>query len=340
MRKQPDPPLKNLASLLDLEAAAKQGDLLSPESAEVIERALVINALDLINRARLLGFYKRRLARRRHKNTPLYESRQITHILWYIKNIPECAFCSDDYFAVKSPKAYGYQKVASAWRASVRQHSGDVQVLINAAVFFLTCEPDVATKLAQSALKIDQQNSWASSILNSLNSSRRSKGDGLYDLTEVVHVPDKTALKLLKDRQSAFLHDSFRCKLSEASVRTLTCLLKKYPTDVNARANLIAYYGERCVMQNMFGVNPEFERQFVLHLAWFLKFALGAEGLDSVLIPELSVRGRDTLVHLLKQHRSKTLDAIAAKNKTFLLNALKMKTEADKIKHLRCVRPT
>ncbi|MDR3615986.1 MAG: hypothetical protein P4L53_20680 [Candidatus Obscuribacterales bacterium] len=336
MQTRIEPTLKDLASLLELEQAAKQGDILSPESAEIIEKALKVNELDLINRARLLGFYKRWTTRRRTQKTAQFEKRRVKNILWFIAHLPGCTFCSDDYFSIKNSEAFGYSEVAAAWRAAIKQNHDDSQVLINAALFFLSHEPDMASTLIQRVLKTDEQNQWAISILNELEPSTVSKATEIYDLNEFsLHPPTKATLKLLGDRQSTFIDNSFRCKLSAISARTLTRLLEKYPSDVNARAGLTAYYGANCELQNKFGVNPEFERQFVSHLAWFIKFALGAEGLDSVRIPELSIKGRNTLLQLLKLHNSNTLNKVAIKNKKYLQEKLRVKTEADKIMHLR-----
>lgn len=115
--------LNYLADLLDLEQAARLGDILPPESARVIEKALHLNKIDLVNRARLLGFYKWRTQNRRAKNYKLFEENSIKHILWFIKNVPGCAFCSDDYFALKSSASPYYKKVANAWRTAIRENA-------------------------------------------------------------------------------------------------------------------------------------------------------------------------------------------------------------------------
>jgi hypothetical protein len=182
MQTRIEPKLKDLASLLDLEKAAKQGDILSPESAEIIEKALKVNELDLINRARLLGFYKRWTARRRTQKSAQFEERRVKNILWFIKQLPGCAFCSDDYFSIKNSAAFGYSEVASAWRVAIKQNHDDSQVLINAALFFSSHEPDMATTLVQKVLKADGQNQWAISILNELEPSTDSRTTELYDL--------------------------------------------------------------------------------------------------------------------------------------------------------------
>ena len=100
MKTRIEPKLEDLASLLDLETAAKQGDILSPESAEIIEKALKVNELDLINRARLLGFYKRWTTRRRTQKSAQFEQRRVKNILWFIAKLPGSTFCSDDYLSI------------------------------------------------------------------------------------------------------------------------------------------------------------------------------------------------------------------------------------------------
>ena len=84
MQTRSEPTIKDLSSLLDLEKAAEQGDILSPESAAIIEKALKVNEIDLINRARLLGFYKRRTAgRRTQKSVQFEKDRRQKHLMVY-----------------------------------------------------------------------------------------------------------------------------------------------------------------------------------------------------------------------------------------------------------------
>src|ERR1700722_13341698 len=162
------PQLWVLADLYDLELAAKQAEVLSPVSAEIFEEALKLNSLDLVNRARLLGFYYRLYWKRLTPRYRKFRENRTRHILWFIQNMPQCRFAGDLYFYInKLSDRDNYASVEAAWTNALRR-TGDLQVRINAALFQYKHDQDKCRKLLSEVLLRSPQNAWADALMHRL----------------------------------------------------------------------------------------------------------------------------------------------------------------------------
>lgn len=156
------PTLTALADFYELEDAARRADVLSPVSAAILEDILHKNPLDLLNRARLLGFYYRFYWNRRRPLLRNYRRLRMRHILWFIENAPDCVFAGDKYLTVdKRNDPDNYSNIAAAWHKASRIQPYNQQVRINAALFFFTDEQEICQNLLHEILAADPENIWA-----------------------------------------------------------------------------------------------------------------------------------------------------------------------------------
>jgi len=327
------PSITDLADTYQLEELARQADVLSPVSAAIMEEILEQNPLDLLNRARLLGFYYRYYWRRRTKFAKQYRENRTKHILWFIENAPDCRFAGDTYFSVdKQGDEQNYSKVTAAWHQRVKE-ARNRQVSINAALFFFRHEPNTCLKLLGPILKMDPSNAWALEIANLLESTTKSeRTDDFSDLASAV--PEDEIKNLTAVCDSSYLRQALTSGefLSPISERTLNRVVSAYPSDVTARAELLGFYGKRCERFNLLGRDPEYERLFATHLLWFITHAPAARDLSEVRIPELSAR---TLAQLQNRWSQQKRDSRMETNASKLLHG---KTKAEERNFARARR--
>jgi len=95
------PTKTDLADFYPLESLAKQGDVLSRISAEILEDILETNQDDIANRARLLGYYARCCVKRNTSSQNQKTKLRTNHILWFIENAPDSRFASDKFFSIE-----------------------------------------------------------------------------------------------------------------------------------------------------------------------------------------------------------------------------------------------
>jgi hypothetical protein len=329
-----EPSLTDLADMYELEAAARQADVLSPISAGILEEVLRSNQLDIINRARLLGFYYRHYWNRRSSFAKQYRMRRVSHILWFIENAPDCRFAGDTYLSVdKKGDHNNYAIVSRAWQASLKKVGQNNQVRINAALFFFRYEPRISMSLLQPILSADPTNAWALAITQLLDPVSQEIAAGkVKDILADVSIADAVHWQGLCDQ--SFLRHAFNegARLSPVSVRTLRAVLSVHPSDVTARAELLAFYSHRSNRFNLLGYDPDFEEQFATHLLWFIAHAPGANELSSVDIHDLSA-GASELLQAVWRERVKMFggrDAAIRLNDKQFAKKLRIPTNADR----------
>jgi hypothetical protein len=331
------PTLVELADTYEVENAASQADVLSPISAGLLEEFLQRNPSDLLNRARLLGFYYRYYWKTRTRLARDFRNRRVQHILWFIENAPGCIFAADRYLAVdKQSDEHNYSKVATAWQEAVRQTPHDSQVRINAALFFLKNDQRLCSSLLNSVKKDDPANVWIKAVASRLGAVKDVSD--VYDLEPLaLNADDSIDFRDLCNRSS--LHRAFSAgeELSPISVETLTRVLSKYPNDVTARAELVAFYAHRCRRQNILGYDPASERKFTSNVLWFITHALGAESLSDIRVPELTPGARSLLCAALDDQMSRSKDHVGD-NISKLADRLRGKTDQVKRRLAHAVR--
>jgi hypothetical protein len=326
------PTLIELADTYDLEDAASQADVLSPISAALLEEFLHQNPTDLLNRARLLGFYYRYYWKTRASVSREFRNRRVQHILWFIENAPGCIFAADRYFSVdKRSDKHNYSKIAAVWQEAVQGAPHNSQVRINAALFFLKDDQRMCTALLNSVRQDDPTNAWIKAIAERLGAAKEAFHE--YDVAELpLAADDSIDLRDLCNR--SFLHQAFNegRQLSPISVETLVRVLSKYPNDVTARAELVAFYGHRCRRHNILGYDPESERKFTSHALWFITHALGAESLSAIQMPELTPEARTVLCAAVDEHGVRTKDHGSDNNIAKLVECLREQTHKERRK--------
>lgn len=214
------PSLAERADYYNLGAAARQGLLLPRASARALEQVLLAEPEELRTRARLVGFYFGTRGRSKQERQEFSRGRR-NHIMWFIRQIPECKFAGDIYFAGKTGTIANCHKRCFVFN---RNRSG------------LWCE------LLKGVLKKDRGNAWAHHILWKVG---RQPRDRIPELK--VMPPARDSLDQL--RQSAaevnLDRDAFHGeKMPPRSAGTLERVLAAHPVDVAARALLLGFYNE------------------------------------------------------------------------------------------------
>ena len=326
------PTLAELADFYPLATAAKHAEMLSPASAAILEDCLKQNPLDLLNRARLLGFYTRYYWNRITHTTKRYKQLRAVHIAWFVENIPDCKFAGDKYFYVdNSSDEQNYSRIGGAWNDALKRASLRQQARINAAIFFFHQDRTKCTQLLKSVMRENEVNAWARQLMQKLEPDgprTELTGTEFLDTME----SSSTAKSLLSLCDRSFLHRAFWDgeELSCRSEQTLTRVLAKYPLDVSVRAELVGYYGARTTRENMLGCDPEYEDSFAKHLIWFFKYAPGAKDLCHVRFPELTTQTLLLLRSAWDKCNGGDETAAVLANATALLQGLKVESTAAK----------
>lgn len=258
------PTLTERADYYNLEEAARQGLLLPDASALALEEILGVNDQDIVTRARLLGYYaKTRKSKRDSERLALNRAK---HILWFIKNAPDCKFASDKYFAIDRAKnANLYTEVKSAWEHIISRNSAPTQALVNAAIFLFGEEPDEGERIARSVLTREPQNRWARRLL--MMPAGYEPAEKTFDSVAMTAQADEEYLDRLV---------SLGQSLPPISVETLEEVLNEFPDDLSARAELVGHYHERYQRENLFNCDPEMLEKLVRHLLWFIEHIPGS----------------------------------------------------------------
>jgi hypothetical protein len=110
------------------------GRLLPEASAKGLEKALAVNTEDLVSRARLLGYYHNRV-KGRSAGSVLAAGAKTRHILWFIKNVPDCKFAGDFIFSLpEKPFPKLFETIKGAWETESKAKDPQPQTLINFAL--------------------------------------------------------------------------------------------------------------------------------------------------------------------------------------------------------------
>jgi len=132
-------------------ALLKEGEQMSPASAEDIETKLVRKPDDLDNRIRLLAFY----ASQRGSGTPEnVRSARLRHITWLVEREPKAAVfnVATRVYALQSvggalADPAGFQAVKEIWLSQIRANPSDKEIKENAATFTEIQDPETAENL-------------------------------------------------------------------------------------------------------------------------------------------------------------------------------------------------
>lgn len=259
MKRSTYPSLTERANHYDLKGAAEQGLLLADVSAVLMEEALLSNEYDLSNRARLLAYYYY-FARGNEER----EKARIGHILWFIRNIPACAFAGDVYLSVDKAKyKTSYQIVKAAWKRQMSQVDCDVQTKINAAIFLWEFDSAEARKILKTLEKRCPGNEWVRALL----------GRNRLEVTNAFDTIDST--KLIELLQFANEHlqsqSSMGSTMPPISAETLETVVSRHPEDLCSRASLIGYYVARVERKNILGCDPYASSRLASHLVYLIK---------------------------------------------------------------------
>jgi hypothetical protein len=269
------PTITERADYYNLGEAANQGRDLPHTSAQALECALAINTEDIVNRARLLGYYAQLHQTRTSEDAESVDAK-LNHILWFLENAPDCKFAGDSAFLInreKFPKHY--QRAREAWLKQVKAYATVYQVAINAAMFCIFDEPVVSKRLLKLVSDEDRKNPWAYRLLNKLNGKREE----IPTLKE--HLPptgfDYTKSRLHADKSfldTVVFHGS---RMPPCAAHTLEMVLAKFPDDVSARVELIGFYSERWKRENFLGFDADYLTQLTQHVRWCIRHIPGSK---------------------------------------------------------------
>ena len=268
------PSLSERAEFYDLEGAAKQGLLLPRVSMLALEDALLVNELDLITRARVLGYYSKKTVRENEQKQKTPD--RLKHILWLIENVPDCTFAGNVYLAVDKqlhPKAF--KTIKEAWQQQISKYPQGAQIKINAAMFAFEHEPRFCKQLLHQVLRDNPDNLWAPRLLAKLDGKRH-----------------KLTLKRLDTRPENFDREAWRAHADELhletlafhgahmppiSAKTLEEVISLDVRDLSARAELIGYYSRRWKRANVLGINPESLDRLLMHYLFCIEWIAGSQ---------------------------------------------------------------
>jgi hypothetical protein len=120
---------------------ASQGDELSDEEAQSLERRLVDDPENENTRACLLGYY----FTRQFKSAEL-KGKRAEAILWLIRNKPESIVLSTPYAKLETD-AIAYEEARDAWLDALHRRGETADLLENAALFLQHRDPELALSL-------------------------------------------------------------------------------------------------------------------------------------------------------------------------------------------------
>jgi tetratricopeptide (TPR) repeat protein len=144
----------------DLVDLALQGSRLEELDAAALERALEGNPLDLSARAKLLGYY----GMVRFTSATARNRRQ-THVLWVIRNQPECELAGGGFMDLLPRNDEDYAQGKAIWLEHARNHPAETGILKNAAAFLSLEDPADAEALLKKGAVLEPHNpTWDMSL--------------------------------------------------------------------------------------------------------------------------------------------------------------------------------
>ena len=143
----------------DLYGALEAGEQLSQDEAVDLEQLLASEPENQTLRLRLIGYYfglewGSELSKRRAQ-----------HVLWLIENKPEAQVLAMPEGQIDSSETAAYWEARSVWTQHLERMPENLDVLRNAARFFMFSEGQLAIELLKRAQRIDASNpEWARSL--------------------------------------------------------------------------------------------------------------------------------------------------------------------------------
>jgi len=266
------PSLTERAEYYDLEKAARQGLLLPYASSLGLEDALIYNESDLITRARLLGYYSKKMPAG-HKDKRL--SNRTNHILWFIQNVPDCKFAGNDYLKIdRKMHLEQFEEVKRSWSEAIAERPDNVQIKINTAMFLFQDETTTSVQILRSILKDSPANSWAIRLMK----LHGHKYD--YSFADIDKAPPNFNLEKWRIYADQIHLDTMVFDgeyMPPDAAQTLEAVLAKYPEDINARAELIGYYHRRWKRQNVLRIDPDSLEKLIQHVLWCIENIPGSQ---------------------------------------------------------------
>jgi len=267
---------KERADYYEMEYAAKLGGLLPDASAKAFEKVLLLNPNDLVNRARLLGYYwkyYKQLVASSIKPDPEKCAKRVEHILWFIENASGCIFAGNFYFACdpnKDPDSY--KKVKSAWENQLKHDLNCSQSRVNFAFYLLDHDPKFATNLLLEVRQIEPLNEWALSLLHILGHET-----GLVLPLPIYNPESQLADEILESRvnstEQMLDHWSFGSAITKSTVDTQELVLKKDHLDIWARLDILRWCETNMERANRLGFDPAVAQRWYRHALWILRNA-------------------------------------------------------------------
>ncbi len=258
------------ADNLDLELAAQLGALAPHATAAALDKILALNPDDLLNRARLLGYYwKYYKATSSGKLNLQQRDSRTSHILWFIENAPDCVFASDYYMTFDAQTDCENLDLArKAWEGRLATYPHCVQSKINYALCVFDVDPKIAIELLQQVLKIEKYNEWALTLLPLLGMKLEIE---LPIEKEVAQTTSKVNVSKGTERLLSMCLS--RSGLSKITVLTQEALLEQYEFDLWPRLEIITWCSRNLRRANRLGFDPSVLQRSYQHLRWILKHA-------------------------------------------------------------------
>lgn len=151
------------------------GTRLDANAVADLEKQVASVPDNLEARVKILGYYRlKRIAEK-----PAQAASQ-PHILWMVRNRPEVA-TGPAFYIDKLLNSAHYKEVQAAWNEQIAKQANNLQILGNAAGFFLQSDSERSEKLLRQAQALEPKNpAWADQLgllysLNAMNGDAASK---------------------------------------------------------------------------------------------------------------------------------------------------------------------
>lgn len=112
------------------------GGQLSDTDVDALESTVRSDPADVLSRLKLLGYYFAH-----HRREVAWGERRASHVLWFIEHSPELDVVGSPYCSME-PQDRNFTRLAAAWRHVLAAASVPPLVILHAARFFTTSDPD------------------------------------------------------------------------------------------------------------------------------------------------------------------------------------------------------
>lgn len=262
---------------LDLKDAYFEGGHYTEECGSLLESSIENFSEDLLNTARLVGFYNRKLSAQ--KLTPSRVEKLQEILLWFIEHAPESVTTINIQIFAEESDIFSADRIRTAWEKQVATAPENRVIALNAARWCKYIDPSYSSKQANKVLEKFPGDVAANQLLYELAGGPRFIGKNFQDVEfenncqlrlEKFNSVDNKGLAELCDKLSFHTFTILDClRISGLAAWTNEQVLKKNPNDAILRGELLKWYE----LEHVFfcAHDAEVARKRTEHILWMLE---------------------------------------------------------------------